>query len=116
MLAWESGERVVDGLPHRHLAAARLRKGELLGLMWDRVDMTRGVHHFASWYIMRDGSLPALQQILGHGTLAMTMCYSHLAPKHLHDEMARTERTEATMGRAQARAQEAVSEEALLQK
>lgn len=44
-------------------------------------------HHFASWYIMRGGSLPALQQILGHATLAMTMRYSHLSPKHLRDEM-----------------------------
>lgn len=41
---------------------------------------------------MRDGSVPALQQILGHATLAMTMRYSHLSPKHLRDEMARTER------------------------
>jgi integrase len=142
-----------------------LRKGELLGLVWDRVDMTRGVlkleetksgrrrevpmrqavydtlaalpgehkgrvwpagsirtafenavteakldapfhfhdtrHHFASWYIMRGGSLPALQQILGHATLAMTMRYSHLSPKHLRDEMARTERAESTTARAQ---------------
>jgi integrase len=155
-----------------------LRKGELLGLAWDRVDLSRGVirlevtksgkrrevpmrqavynvlaglprpregrvwpkgnirrafenavdaakiedfhfhdarHHFASWYVMRGGSLPALQQILGHATLAMTMRYSHLSPKHLRDEMAKTERqperadddvTEATEVRAQGRAQE----------
>ena len=30
-------------------------------------------HHFASWYIMRGGSLPSLQQILGHADLKMTL-------------------------------------------
>lgn len=49
-------------------------------------------HSFASHYVMRDGKLPALQQILGHATLAMTMRYSHLSPSHLRDEMSKTER------------------------
>jgi len=136
-----------------------LRRGELLDLTWDRVDMTRGVirlemtksgkrrevpmrqavynvlaglpdphegrvwptgnprrafesavteaklddfhfhdlrHTFASRYVMRGGSLPALQQILGYSTLAMTMRYSHLSPKHLREEMTRTERAAPT--------------------
>jgi integrase len=156
-----------------------MRKGELLGLTWDRVDFSRGVlrlevtksgrrrevpmrqavytaltglpraregrvwpagsirtafenavadakldapfhfhdtrHHFASWYVMRGGALPALQQILGHATLAMTMKYAHLSPKHLRDEMARTERSvpavELISNRAQDRAQETLTEE-----
>ena len=70
-------------------------------------------HHFASWYVMRGGSVPALQQILGHATLAMTMRYSHLSPKHLRDEMSRTE---FAGNWAQARAQEPISEVALLSK
>ena len=70
-------------------------------------------HHFASWYVMRGGSVPALQQILGHATLAMTMRYSHLSPKHLRDEMSRTE---FAGNWAQARAQEPISEAALLSK
>ena len=70
-------------------------------------------HHFASWYLMRGGSVPALQQILGHATLAMTMRYSHLSPNHLRDEMSRTEFSPRL---AQARAQEPISEVALLSK
>jgi hypothetical protein len=41
---------------------------------------------------MRGGSLPALQRLLGHATLAMTMRYAHLAPEHPRTEIARTER------------------------
>jgi integrase/recombinase XerD len=161
-----------------------LRKGELLGLEWDRVDLSRGVlrlevtksgkrrevpmrqavyttlaglpephegrvwrtgsvrkafenavtgvkledfhfhdlrHTFASTYVMRGGSLPALQQILGHATLAMTMRYSHLSPRHLRDEMEKTDTatavpTELTNPRAQARAHEPVEGVVLLDK
>jgi hypothetical protein len=39
---------------------------------------------------MRGGPLPALQRLLGHATLAMTMRYAHLAPEHLRSEIART--------------------------
>ena len=42
--------------------------------------------------MMRGGSLPALQKILGHASLAMTMRYAHLSPEHLRGEMAKTER------------------------
>ena len=37
---------------------------------------------FASHFIMRGGSIKALQEILGHTTLAMTMRNAHLAQEH----------------------------------
>jgi len=49
-------------------------------------------HHFASWFVMRGGSLQALQKLLGHATLAMTMRYAHLAPDYLRSEVTKTER------------------------
>jgi integrase len=49
-------------------------------------------HHFASWFMMRGGSLLTLQKVLGHASLAMTMRYAHLSPDHLRAEMAKTER------------------------
>jgi integrase len=39
-------------------------------------------HHFASSFMMRGGSLPALQKILGHASLAMTMRYALMSPEH----------------------------------
>ena len=49
-------------------------------------------HHFASWFVMRNGSLQALKEILGHASLAMTMRYAHLAPEHLRSEIVKTDR------------------------
>ncbi len=49
-------------------------------------------NHFASWFIMRGGRLEALQHVLGHATLSMTMRYAHLGPDFVRQEMARTER------------------------
>lgn len=40
-------------------------------------------HTFASHYMMNGGDILALQRILGHSTITMTMRYAHLAPDHL---------------------------------
>ena len=135
-----------------------MRRGELLGLTWSQVDMSRGVlrleitksgkrrevpmrqavydalaslpgaregrvfrtrsirtafenavteaklddftfhdcrHSFASWFMMRGGQLQALQAILGHASITMTMRYAHLSPDHLRAEMAKTEKSES---------------------
>lgn len=42
-------------------------------------------HTFASHYIMNGGNILALQKILGHSTLNMTIKYSHLAPDYLRE-------------------------------
>ena len=166
----------------KHLAAVvrvaletGLRRGELLKLTWDRIDMSRGVirladtetksgrrrevpmrqsvyevlaglpglhtgrvwptgdirtafenavveaklnglhfhdlrHSFASWFVMRGGSLQALQTILGHADIKMTLRYAHLAPDHLRTEMSRTERSVQPSSIAQASAQKPVAD------
>lgn len=42
-------------------------------------------HSFASHFMMRGGNIIALQRILGHASLTMTMRYAHLAPDHLQE-------------------------------
>lgn len=54
-------------------------------------------HHFASWFMMRNGNLLALSKILGHAKVSMTEKYAHLAPDHLRSEMTRTERNAQTV-------------------
>jgi integrase len=46
-------------------------------------------HTFASWAMQEGATLPELQKLLGHATLAMTMRYAHLAPKHLRSAVSR---------------------------
>jgi integrase len=146
-----------------------LRRSELLGLTWDRVDLSRGVirleltksgkrrevpmrqvvyntltsltgtregrvfktrsirtafenasataglddfhfhdtrHHFASWFMMREGSLQELKEILGHADITMTLRYAHLSPAHLRKAMIRTERHAVPTASTQDSAQE----------
>lgn len=42
-------------------------------------------HTFASHYMMNGGNILALQKILGHSSLNMTMKYAHLAPDYLRE-------------------------------
>jgi integrase len=58
-------------------------------------------HSFASWFMMRGGSLQALKEILGHTDLKMTLRYAHLAPDHLRGEMIKTERSSNNVERLQ---------------
>jgi len=44
-------------------------------------------HTFASHYVMRGGSLKALQRILGHKDISMTMRYSHLSKEFAREEI-----------------------------
>jgi integrase/recombinase XerD len=45
-------------------------------------------HAFASTFLQATGDIPALQAILGHKTIAMTMRYAHIVTGHLHRAMA----------------------------
>jgi len=46
-------------------------------------------HTCASWWVQGGGSLQALQRLLGHATLDMTLVYAHLAPDSVEQEAAR---------------------------
>ena len=46
-------------------------------------------HTFASHYVMQGGNILALQKILGHSDVKVTMIYAHLAPDFLGAEMER---------------------------
>jgi len=50
--------------------------------------------HFASWFMMRGGSLQALKELLGHRDIRL-LIYVHLTPAHLRAEVAKTERPAA---------------------
>lgn len=56
------------------------------GVEWRCHDLR---HRFASEFLQRTGDLPALQAILGHRTVTMTMRYAHMITAHLHEAMAK---------------------------
>jgi integrase len=45
-------------------------------------------HTFASHFMMNGGNILALQKLLGHHSLTMTMRYAHLSPDHLQEARA----------------------------
>ncbi len=55
-------------------------------------------HHFASEFAQNVGDLPALQAILGHKTIQMTMRYSHMVTDHLHRAMKKHSAATANAG------------------
>lgn len=67
---------------HQAFAAAVERAGIVL----PDGQMTHVLRHtFASHFMINDGNILKLKEILGHQTLMMTIRYAKLAPKHLTD-------------------------------
>lgn len=57
-------------------ASVKLPKGQLSHVLR---------HTFASHFMMNNGNILTLRDILGHSDIKMTMRYAHLAPNHLQD-------------------------------
>ena len=47
-------------------------------------------HTFASYFVMRGGSLQGLKELLGHADLKLTLRYAHLSQRHLRAEIDKT--------------------------
>lgn len=75
-----------DGRRYTHFASQYRNIAKRAGVPWRCHDLR---HRFASEFLMRTGDLAALQAILGHRTVTMTMRYSHLVTEHLHRAIAK---------------------------
>ena len=64
--------------PHHACSAAIVRMSRRAGLR--RIGWHTLHHTFASHLVMRGVSLKAVQELLGHATIEMTMRYAHLSP------------------------------------
>jgi site-specific recombinase XerD len=87
---------------HRHLRGPLVfcdMNGKLLGTVATRLPLWRACkkarlrqvgyhvlrHSFASHLVMRGASLKAVQELLGHSSIQMTMRYAHLAPEVVNE-------------------------------
>jgi len=58
-------------------------------------------HTFASHLVMRGAPIKAVQELLGHATIEMTMRYSHLSPDVRRDAVALLDRRCNTVATAE---------------
>lgn len=79
-------KEIKDNAPFGDPRKAFQRTLNELGLKKSDFQLTHLLRHtFSSHYIMNGGNILALQKILDHSTLEMTMRYAHLSPNHLQD-------------------------------
>jgi integrase len=74
-----------DGTRHTAFAASYIQIARRAGVPFRCHDLR---HAFASRFIQATGDIPALQAILGHRSVQMTMRYAHVITSHLHRAMA----------------------------
>lgn len=105
---------------HRHLRGAlvfcdagghMLTDGEVRSPLW-RACKRAGLrlitwhvcrHSFASHLVMRGAPIKAVQELLGHSTILMTMRYAHLAPEVARDAVQLLDLDGQSLGRAAAK-------------
>lgn len=75
-----------DGARFRQFSGHFYRLARKVGFSYRAHDLR---HRFASVFIQSTGDIPALQAVLGHKTIAMTMRYAHHSTAHLHAAMRR---------------------------
>jgi site-specific recombinase XerD len=76
------------------------KKGECKHPLWSackraglrRIGWHVARHSFASHLAMRGAPIKAIQELLGHATIAMTMRYAHLSPEVARDAVSLLDR------------------------
>jgi integrase/recombinase XerD len=71
-----------DGARYRQFSGHFRRLAKRVGFRYRCHDLR---HRFASVFLQATGDLAALQAVLGHKSIEMTMRYSHLLTEHLHE-------------------------------
>lgn len=87
----ELEREILEGRPSigRLFSEKAHKKGFANALKRAKIDLPDGQmthvlrHTFASHFMINDGNILKLKEILGHASLEMTMRYAHLTPKHL---------------------------------
>ena len=75
-----------DGARYTTFANIYARTAKATGVPFRCHDLR---HRFASVFVQATGDIPALQAILGHRTVTMSMKYAHMVTGHLHRAVAK---------------------------